>query len=347
VIEEFSKKLIEWYNQNKRDLPWRGTKNPYKIWLSEIILQQTRVAQGTKYYLNYINKFPTINLLANAIEDEVLKLWQGLGYYSRARNLHFTAKVIQKDFNGKFPNKYEDIIKLKGIGDYTAAAISSFAYNLPYPVVDGNVYRVLSRIFGIENPIDIASSKKIFLELANSLIDKKNPAQYNQAIMEFGALQCTPVNPNCEICIFKFNCFAKSKNKVKNLPIKAKKLKQRIRHFNYLHVKEGAKTIVIKRNEKDIWHGLYEFPLFETDKNVEWDYLIENLKIFNFSEKMKLHGVSRTFKHQLTHQTLFVKFWQVEAVFSKNKLDKKFIIIKSVDLEKYPVPRLIEIYLQS
>ena len=219
----FSEKLIVWYKQNERDLPWRKTTDPYKIWLSEIILQQTRVAQGLNYYNKFLNKHPTIQSLAESSEKNILNLWQGLGYYSRARNLHFTAKYISKELNGKFPTKYQDILNLKGVGEYTAAAIASFSYQEVYPVIDGNVYRVLSRIFGVESAIDSTSGKKIFKKLATELIDNKNPDTYNQAIMEFGALQCKPKNPNCEDCPFLLECFAYKNKQITELPKKDKK----------------------------------------------------------------------------------------------------------------------------
>jgi len=248
----FSSKLINWYHQNKRDLPWRNSTDPYQIWLSEIILQQTRVDQGLSYFNKFIEHHPNVNSLANAPEKEVLNLWQGLGYYSRARNLHFTAKVISKEHKGIFPSDYNDILKLKGVGEYTAAAIASFAYNLSYPVIDGNVYRVLSRIFGIENPIDSSKGKKIFKALATELIDNKNPATYNQAIMEFGALQCTPKKPKCEDCPFRLECYALKNELTAELPKKEKKIKQRNRYFNYVVVIDNEKIYLKERKEKDI-----------------------------------------------------------------------------------------------
>ena len=223
-MDFFAKRLIKWYNFNKRELPWRSTSDPYKIWLSEIILQQTQVNQGLSYYLKFVEEFQTVKDLAKAPADKVMKLWQGLGYYSRARNLHEAAKNIVNEHKGEFPKAYEDIRALKGVGDYTAAAIASIAYNLPYAVVDGNVYRVLSRIFGIETPIDSTSGKKEFNELANELLTKKNPADYNQAIMEFGALYCRPKNPDCTNCIFNDKCEAYRLNKINLLPVKSKNM---------------------------------------------------------------------------------------------------------------------------
>ncbi|HEY4629161.1 MAG TPA: A/G-specific adenine glycosylase, partial [Flavobacterium sp.] len=253
----FSNVLIKWYLQNKRDLPWRNTTNPYPIWLSEIMLQQTRVAQGMPYFLSFTTAFPTVFDLAAANEEEVLKLWQGLGYYSRARNLHKTAQYIASDLAGIFPDNYSDLLKLKGVGEYTAAAIASFSYNEAVPVVDGNVFRVLSRYFDIETDIAQASAKKEFAALAFELMPKDNPATFNQAIMEFGALQCVPKSPNCGICVFNESCAALQKKKIDQLPIKSKKVKVRNRYFNYLVVAdENDNTIIQKRTDKGIWHNL-------------------------------------------------------------------------------------------
>ncbi len=236
---DFSNTLINWYLQNKRELPWRNTKNPYYIWLSEIILQQTRVAQGLPYYLNFITTFPTVKALANTSEEEVLKLWQGLGYYSRARNLHATAKHISAELNGIFPNNYADLLKLKGVGEYTAAAIASFSYNEDIAVVDGNVFRVLSRFFGVESDISDNKTRKEFQSLANSILPKGKASDFNQAIMEFGAIQCVPKSPNCSDCIFNTNCYALQKNKVGELPVKTKKIKIKNRFLNYIIVKDS------------------------------------------------------------------------------------------------------------
>ncbi|MGZ4118512.1 MAG: A/G-specific adenine glycosylase, partial [Bacteroidia bacterium] len=267
-MEQFSGKIISWYNKNKRDLPWRNTKDAYLIWLSEIILQQTRVEQGMAYYLKFASNFPTIKHLAKADNDKVMKLWQGLGYYSRARNLHTTAQIVADKYKGKFPDTYEDILSLKGIGDYTAAAIASFAFNKARAVVDGNVYRVLSRVFGIETPIDSSKGKKEFYALANELIDKKNPALFNQAIMELGAIQCKPVNPDCSVCPLNNMCFAFAKKRIADFPVKEKKTKVRDRYFNYIVLNYKGKTAINKRGAKDIWHNLHDFPLIETAKEL-------------------------------------------------------------------------------
>ena len=311
----FSNLLIKWYLQNKRELPWRNTTNPYPIWLSEIMLQQTRVAQGTPYFLSFTTAFPTVFDLAKASEEQVLKLWQGLGYYSRARNLHKTAQHIASDLNGIFPDNYNDLLKLKGVGEYTAAAIASFAYNEVVPVVDGNVFRVLSRYFDIETDIAQASAKKEFTSLAFELIPKDKPAIFNQAIMEFGALQCVPKSPNCNICIFNESCAALQKKKVDRLPIKSKKLKVRNRYFNYIVASdENDNTIIQKRTAKGIWHNLYEFPLLETEKEEDFDFVSEQIQNEYFKEN-KISSILETndksIVHKLSHQHLHIKFWKV------------------------------------
>ncbi len=261
--------LIKWYLQNKRDLPWRKTVDPYQIWLSEIMLQQTRVVQGMPYFFSFIKEFPTVKDLADAREEKVLKLWQGLGYYSRARNLHKTAQYISNDLNGIFPDSYKELLKLKGVGEYTAAAIASFSYNEPVPVVDGNVFRVLARYFDIESDIAVPATKKEFAALAQELMPKDNPALFNQAIMEFGALQCVPKSPECSVCVFNESCAALQKGKVNMLPVKSKKLKVTNRYFNYLILEDVlGNTLIQKRTQKGIWHNLYEFPLLETESIV-------------------------------------------------------------------------------
>ena len=309
---DFSNTLINWYLQHKRDLPWRETTNPYPIWLSEIMLQQTRVAQGTPYFLSFTTHFPTVFDLANANEEKVLKLWQGLGYYSRARNLHKTAQIVANEFNGIFPDNYKDLLKLKGIGDYTAAAIASFSYNEAVPVVDGNVFRVLSRYFDVENDISINATKKVFAELAFELMPKDNPAQFNQAIMEFGALQCVPKSPNCSICPFNESCAALQKNKIDKLPVKTKKVKVTNRFLNYLIYNDKKnETIIQKRTEKGIWQNLFEFPLLETENSVDLDFISENIVSENavrFICKINNEEII----HKLTHQKLHINFWKIE-----------------------------------
>lgn len=339
----FSEELINWYKVNKRDLPWRKTTDPYIVWLSEIILQQTRVDQGMSYFHSFIENYPNVESLANAGESEILKLWQGLGYYSRARNLHFTAKTICKEYNGVFPKDYKSILSLKGVGEYTAAAITSFSYNMPYPVIDGNVYRVLARIYGINNPIDSTKGKKEFKALAEKLIDKKQPADYNQAIMEFGALQCKPKSPNCADCIFRLECYAYNNNKIEELPYKEKKIKQKDRYFNYIVVLNNDKTYIGKREGDDIWKGLFEFPLIETENNINDFSIIQNNDII---KKSTLLRKSRVHKHILSHQKIFSTFWEVK-VKNKSQLNDKYLEINFKEINKYAVPKLIENYINS
>lgn len=345
----FSKLLINWYLQNKRDLPWRNTTNPYPIWLSEIMLQQTRVAQGMPYFLSFTTAFPTVFDLANANEEQVLKLWQGLGYYSRARNLHKTAQYVAHELSGVFPDTYKDLLKLKGIGDYTAAAIASFAYNEAVPVVDGNVFRVLSRYFDIETDIAQASAKKEFAALAFELMPKENqgeanPAIFNQAIMEFGALQCVPKSPNCSICIFNESCAALQKKKVAELPVKSKKVKVRNRFFNYLVVADELEnTIIQKRSAKGIWHNLYEFPLIETEAEEDFSYIAKRIQNDFFADNAILNIGEHNQKsiiHKLSHQHLHIKFWKVnlEGVV-KNGVD-------SSTLKTFPFPIVIHNFIE-
>ena len=340
----FSNLLIKWYLQKKRDLPWRNTINPYLIWLSEIILQQTRVAQGTPYFIAFTTAFPTVFDLAAANEEQVLKLWQGLGYYSRARNLHKTAQFVANELDGIFPDNYKDLLQLKGVGEYTAAAIASFSYNEVIPVVDGNVFRVLSRYFDIETDIAAASAKKEFAALAFELMPKEQPAIFNQAIMEFGALQCVPKSPNCGICIFNESCTALQKKKVDQLPVKSKKLKVRKRYFNYLVVTdELGNTIIQKRTAKGIWHNLYEFPLIETDKEEDFDCIAEQIQNDFFKGNSILsvtESNEQSIVHKLSHQHLYIKFWEVkiEGIIA-NGIDAK-------NLKTFPFPIVIHNFIE-
>ena len=341
---EFSQKLINWYNQNKRDLPWRKTKNPYFVWLSEIMLQQTRVAQGLSYYLKFTETFPTVFDLAKADEETVLKLWQGLGYYSRARNLHFTSKYIANDLDGKFPNTYEEIKKLKGIGDYTASAIASICFNEPTAVVDGNVYRVLARYYGIDTPINSSKGIKEFKQLAQEILDKEHSGTFNQAIMDFGAIQCKPKKPLCLFCPFSESCVALQKGKVEVLPVKEKKIKVRKRYFNYLVVKtKSDKTILNLRQGKGIWQGLYEFPVVETTTSINYTELLAS-KDFQelFSEPTQISLFNeKEIVHKLSHQHLYTKFWIVET----NQTTANSILWE--EIFNYPVPVLIANFLEQ
>lgn len=342
---DISKVLKRWYLNAHRPLPWRETSDPYRIWLSEIILQQTRIQQGTPYYYKFIEAFPTVVDLAEASENEVIKLWQGLGYYSRARNLHSAAKMVRDQFNGTFPSDYHSIRSLKGVGDYTAAAIASFAFGLPYAVVDGNVYRFIARFYGINTPIDSTPGKKIFQQLAFSILDKKNPGVHNQAIMEFGATVCTPAKPDCAGCIFKLECIAFNKGQVQILPVKEKKTKSRIRYFNYLIVKNNGSIFMKKRLAGDIWQHLYDFPLIETSTDLppakvmalkEWKTLFKN-------QSLHIELVSDLVVHKLSHQQIVTRFFEVRLKKSPDQDFKaEFTEIQLDDLHSYPVPRLIQ-----
>lgn len=341
----FSSTLIEWYKINKRELPWRSTTNPYFIWISEIILQQTKVEQGIPYYYKFIQHFPTIQKLASADQELVLKLWQGLGYYSRARNLHTSAKFIMKNYQGKFPDNYNEIFKLKGVGTYTAAAVASFSFGLPYAVVDGNVIRVLSRIYGLNFPFNSTIGKKYFIEIAQKLLDKLNPAENNQAIMEFGALQCTPKSPKCSICPFVNECIAFRTNAIDKFPIKSKKLKVKKRYLNYFLLKKRKEILIGKRNN-GIWKGLYDFPFLEflspsTETEVlksnEWNIFFKNIKY-------KIICVSNVSVHKLSHQHLYYRFWTLEV---NNFELEYFSFKKSSKICDLPVPRLLDKFLKD
>lgn len=315
---DFSKKIIDWYQDHHRELPWRKKNNPYHIWLSEIILQQTRVAQGLPYYQAFVRNFPNMTALAKAPQQKVLRAWQGLGYYSRARNLHACAKEVASKYGGKFPKTYGELLKLPGIGSYTAAAIASIAYNQPIAVVDGNVYRVLSRVFGMEHDISTGNGKKEFITKAQELLNAKNPGIHNQAVMEFGALCCTPRKPNCYSCIFSNSCFAKKHEMVDKLPFKSKKVKVRNRYFTYYVFKKGNTLAMQKRTLKDIWSGLYDFYLVEGNRKT-----LALKEISGFSPLLmgaKIVGESKRIKHVLTHQNIFAKF--VVVSLDKNVSNK-------------------------
>lgn len=337
----FNKTIIAWYEENKRDLPWRKTTDPYLIWLSEIMLQQTKVAQGLPYYERFVKAFPSIKDLAIADEEKVLKLWQGLGYYSRARNLHHTAQYINTELNGSFPKTYNKLLKLKGVGEYTAAAIASFSYNECVPVVDGNVYRVLARYFDIETNIASSTAKKEFTELAKELIPDDKPALFNQAIMEFGALQCVPKNPNCTICPLNSSCLAIAKKKVDQLPVKIKNVKITERYLNYLLIiDQSNKTILFKRTQKGIWHNLYEFPVIESQKNdsVSSIYTLIH-QMYPTANTIQLIEHESVI-HKLSHQHLHINFWKV---FIPSKL-KDGITYK--ELQSFPVPIVIHNFIE-
>ncbi|MBI3510913.1 MAG: A/G-specific adenine glycosylase [Bacteroidetes bacterium] len=344
---DFARILHQWYIKNKRELPWRGTKDPYKVWLSEIILQQTRVEQGLPYYKEFVRKFPHVFALADATEDQVMKTWQGLGYYSRARNLHHTAKNIAKERAGKFPQNSEELMRLKGIGEYTAAAVSSICFGEAKAVVDGNVFRFLSRLFGIKTAIDSTKGKKIFRELANELLDKKNPGDHNQAVMEFGARQCVPKNPDCGNCPFVLYCVARKKNLISKLPVKSKKTKITDRFFYYFIFRNNNKIIIRKRTENDIWKNLYEFPLIETKKKVSEKKLFasEDWKKLVGKNKLDVKKISPQIKHVLSHQRLLVRFIEIN---SRKKLSlKNSIAVRQNEIDRYAFPAVIAVYLAS
>ncbi len=324
----FSKTILNWYAINGRELPWRQTTNPYAIWLSEVIMQQTRIAQGTAYWERFMKRWPNVHELAKATEDEVLREWQGLGYYSRARNLHKAAQQIVS--LGRFPQTYKELKQLKGIGEYTAAAISSISFAEPIAVVDGNVYRVLARYFGIDTPIDSTEGKKVFKAMAQEYLPKEAPAAYNQGLMDFGAIQCTPTSPNCEVCPLIDTCFAANNNKMADLPVKAKKTKQRERHFSFIYIRCNGETAIRRRGAGDIWQGLWELPTKELLGNA-----IENATL-----------IKKNVKHILTHQIIFADFYLLETD-TPPTLPADYIWIKESEIERYALPRLIDLLVKS
>lgn len=344
----FSAALINWYQQNKRNLPWRNTQNAYHIWLSEIILQQTRVAQGMPYYYKFVNRYADINSFANASEDEILNLWQGLGYYSRGRNMLKTAIAIKNNFGGVFPTAYSDLIGLIGIGEYTAAAISSFAANEVRAVVDGNVYRVLSRFFGIDTPINSTNGKKEFQNLANTLIDQVQPALFNQAIMKFGALVCKPKNPTCNICNLNTNCIAYQQNTINELPVKLKKLKIKERYFYFFVVNSGSHIVMKRRDNTDIWAGLHDFPSIETPtmQSIGEVFATQQFGLW-FNEDAIISKVTGPIKHLLTHQKIYAYFIEISA-FKYNVINStNWVSVPISQLENYAQPKLIFTYLKN
>ena len=341
------KSLLKWYNFNKRDLPWRKNNDAYRIWISEIILQQTKIVKGEKYFINFIDRFPTIYDLAEAKEEEVLKKWEGLGYYNRAINLHKTSKIIVKEFQGNFPDTYDELIKLRGIGDYTASAISSICFNKYNPVVDGNVLRFISRLYGIKRPIETLKVRNKIKDIASNLILKtKSPGDFNQAIMEYGALACTPY-PKCLKCVFKTKCISFKNNEVNLIPVKSKNKKTRVRYLNYLVFRDAdQKTFINQRTKKDIWYKLYEFPVIEKDNLI--DDIRSNYEFTNFINKKELqledHEISsQMIKHILSHQTLFISFHIINL---KGKLNNG-VKIKRLGGYTFPVPitKFIDKYL--
>lgn len=344
-----SKNLILWYISNKRDLPWRNSHDPYHIWVSEIILQQTRVAQGLSYYIRFIEAFPTIKNLAEAPQEQILKLWQGLGYYSRARNMHNAAKQIMENFRGQFPQSYEELLVLKGVGEYTAAAVASLAFNEPVAVVDGNVIRVIARLFGIEEAVDKPSTLKDIKTIARELLDKEKPAMHNQAIMEFGALQCVPVNPDCHSCILNNKCLALKNKLVPKIPFKSQKLKIRNRFFYYLVINSNMGIYFQRRGSGDIWEGLYEFPLIETNEPADPKDLQEKIlaRIDLNTSTLKIVNISPAVKHILTHQKLHVTFIYMETETLQPSVPTHWIKKELTGIYELAVPRVIDHYIHS
>ena len=343
----FSDKIVEWYLHNRRPLPWRETTNPYHIWLSEVILQQTRVSQGLPYYQQFIQVYPCITDLAHASEQEVLRLWQGLGYYTRARNLHKCAKVIAASHDGLFPTTARELEALPGIGHYTAAAIASFAFGEVAAVLDGNVYRILSRIFGIDTPVNSPEGKRVFSSLAAELISKENPALHNQGVMEFGATFCTPVNPKCGECPFKVSCVALNRGLINDLPVKIPPKKSRKRYFFYLVIRKQDSLLMRKRQTKDIWHGLFDFLLIEKSKPVKPENLIREAEHQTLIEKASRVEVSKNYKHVLTHQTIHCRFINIEADPSFMIANEDMAFYTKPEIARLPKPALITRFLQE
>ena len=343
----FQLEIISWYENNKRDLPWRHTTDAYVIWLSEIILQQTRVEQGLPYFNKFLAHFPTVADFANATETQVLKLWQGLGYYSRGRNMLFTAKQVMELHGGVFPVQYQDLIKLKGIGSYTAAAISSFSNHEARAVLDGNVFRVLARYFGIEEAINTTQGKKQFENLAQELIENQPPSVYNQAIMEFGALQCKPKSPCCANCPLQVGCYALQNHKVNSLPLKLKKVKVRERWFNYFIALNGDYILTKKRLAGDIWQQLYDFPLIETgnEQSVN-DHGFLNAVKLKFGNEVKLEPIYQK-KHLLTHQIIYVQFFALHHFMFNFNLDTEIQSVLITDFKQLPHPKIISEVVES
>ena len=340
--------LINWYSENRRDLPWRHNPTPYEVWLSEVILQQTRVSQGMDYYLRFVERWPTVTDLATASEEEVLKLWQGLGYYSRARNLHQCAKQVVALHKGEFPADYEQLKKLKGVGDYTAAAIASIAFDLPHAVVDGNVYRVLARLYDIDTPINNNEGQKLFAQLADDLLNREQPGLHNQAMMEFGALHCTPKNPNCLLCPLQAQCLAFAHQTVMQRPVKLSKVKVTTRYFNYLVIRFKDSIYLHKRSRNDIWKNLYDFPCIESQHPMTTEEVVDSDAFAQLIENkpFTLVGTSPIFTHKLTHRTILAQF--IEIKLEQNLLQietKELFLTPETELGSFPIPRLIDLYL--
>ncbi|UOQ75784.1 A/G-specific adenine glycosylase [Hymenobacter sp. 5516J-16] len=348
----FAGALLNWYPRHRRDLPWRHTRDPYAIWLSEVILQQTRVKQGLPYYLDFITSYPTVHDLAAAPQDEVLRHWQGLGYYSRARNMHHTAQQVVQEYGGQFPGSYGELLKLRGVGQYTAAAIASFAYDEQVAVLDGNVYRVLARVFGLTQDIAAPASRKVFQQLADTLIPADHPAEFNQAIMEFGAIQCTPLKPDCLFCPLQSQCYAFQHGMVQELPVKSKAKAARTRYFHYLVLRHGNTLYLRKRGPKDIWEGLYDFALHEDDTaELPAPTLVEAVeKLGGRLAANHAEEPVRSLRHVLSHQKVEAKFhpvWLAEPLPSAALLATGLLPYQAAEIEELPKPMLIANYISN
>ncbi len=346
----FTKKLLEWHISHPRSLPWKGERDPYLVWLSEIILQQTRVEQGLPYFERFKEKYPTVGDLAQASEDEVLKMWEGLGYYSRARNLHFTARFVAAELGGKFPATYLGLRSLRGIGDYTAAAIASFALGLPYAVVDGNVQRVLSRYFGIEEPVDTAKGKRLIAQLAQELLDEAQPGNYNQAIMDFGATHCTPATPKCTTCPLQVLCKAFQQKKVESFPLKSKKSQRRQRFFCYLVIHQQGKIFIKKRTKRDIWQNLYDFPMIEMEHLPQSRQAVlghETCKRWLGQGKHQLLRISLPFKQELSHQQVTALFCEIKVGSQFCPPQENWLAANMHELNNFAFPKLVSLYFKQ
>lgn len=333
-------------------MPWKGEKDPYLIWLSEIILQQTRVEQGLPYFKHFKSKYPDVNALADAPADTIMKSWEGLGYYSRARNLHAAAKHVAYELEGRFPRTYEGILQLKGVGPYTAAAIASFAYDLPFAVVDGNVFRVLSRYYGDDTPIDSTAGKKRFRQLAQQLLEESKalPSAHNQAMMDFGATLCTPRKPACQTCPLQAKCQAFQSKKVDQLPVKTKKIKKKNRYFQYLVIRQAGKTLLHKRADKDIWQQLYQFPLIELKQSPGKEDTIRQQPLWQQlfgAQAVEVSHIAGPFRQTLTHQHIHANFWEIELAEEQKLNSESFLRVDQKNLTKFAFPKIIDCYLQD
>ena len=346
VSSFFTRELLDWFSENARELPWKKNKDPYTIWLSEIILQQTRVEQGTPYFLKFIKAYPTVKDMALAEQDEILSLWEGLGYYSRARNMHYTAQYIYRVHDGIFPTKYDDILRLKGIGPYTAAAICSFAYDEARPVVDGNVIRVLSRYFGINDFVDETSTKKQIQLLAEQCIDKNHPSSYNQAIMDFGSLVCTPKNTACKQCVMSVHCLAYQFDQVQEIPKKSKKIKKRHRYFHFFVISDGKSIVLEKRAKKDIWLALYQYPLIELEKDqkIEESHVKKMLNPLGITSYDRVWTDDLVYKQTLTHQYIHARFYHIHVNESIKSNSIPYYLVDFKNLRNFAFPRVVNDY---